>query len=551
MSRLSFLCFAICLAAPIYSERLYSAQNEELESFRIRRHKGNVKQINVFHINLSWECMSLPPFGSGKPAAVHCKPGKFHGNADPIPEWRASNVQAPISPEWKQGEQPWSSLVTSCTNTFLHKMLQWKEDKKYDVITMVELANPGINGFKYLGRTEDTLPDLGGKQQIDPKVYEILSEKVLAGYGVFGNVISGRNIVVQATYWNKAVLGECDLALGFNLLVQDGRPVSALFFEAKKTLVLNVHSAHFRKTLLSSGYAAFGKDSQGKVIIEEMAKTIDPNFKGGDRAAASISAFGTDKLQDLFGKWLSYKLIEELKACKANPNKHHTEINGYCKVSDTGKALLNRIPEDWSEGDWASWKIIVAGDFNDETMELSKFKVLDIEVGVKPKDRKRTCCSDRDLDFKKALKGEEDPLDAPRFIDGVPLHTAANTDYITSSCGYFSNGTAFDNWLKSHPDNNPMLLDSAKKVLPAGLDQNTNSLYPWPSDMILGSANIHGDAIEFPFSYAERMSTYMFHTKDYAVDPAMPGSNEPDASRYSNGMISDHDPIQRSFEWIE
>jgi len=226
--------------------------------------KKKPKPLNAFHINLSWECMALPPFGSGLWAATHCKAGKFVELAGKksIPAWEpdATEGQAFGPQTWKETDK---KLVTSCTHTFLLKMQKWNQ-KEYDVITMVEMANPGTKGFEHLGRTEDTLPQLvkdAGEQQVDPKIYEVLSKIVLNGYKVFGNVIKSANIATQATYWNSNTLGDLTFGLGFNTVSGDDRPGSALFFEETQTLVLNIHGIHFRRNLNSRG-PGFGEDKK-------------------------------------------------------------------------------------------------------------------------------------------------------------------------------------------------------------------------------------------------------------------------------------------------
>jgi hypothetical protein len=375
----------------------------------------------VFHINLSWEGAALPPFGSGKFASFHCKPGKVTEDAlNGELHWtKNDDVANPVPPSWTAQQDPWKSLVSSCTYTFLTRLMEWSSEG-YDFLTMVEMANPGVDGMAYIGRARDTLPlDIPDKQQMDPKAYKFLSTKILKGYGVFGNVLVGRNVVIQATYWKKSTYSKPTVAVGLNMMASgEGRPISALFFEGKKTLIVNVHGVHFRKTLINSPEAFGDRISQ--------YKSADPDldFKNG-----SIHAFNTKQLQKLYGRFVTDKIAEALKACTNGGFDVTTKT--YCegdvaKLTNDLSTLARQISD---------WNIIVAGDINDETMELSKFRIFGIEVSVPDKQRKRTCCSDRDADFKKALAGQADENDSQT---GTKTHTIANLDYMVKDCGYLS-----------------------------------------------------------------------------------------------------------------
>jgi len=525
----------------------------------------------VFHINLCWECMTLPPSGSALPASTHCKAGKFVQSEDSklvlsedgiIPQWIPDDKETPPPPfareSWKTGK---NKLVTSCTRTFLQKMLEWNKgkEKNYDVITMVEMANPGEEGFKYLGRAAATLPDLNGQQQVDPKIYEILTKNVLQGYSVFANVVSVNNIATQATYWNPESLGDLTMGLAFNTIAGDDRPGSALFFEKTKTLVLNIHGIHFRKWLI------YGSPNQN--IFGQASGTTIEDLGGVYGREASVKKFTTEKLQELYGDWLTAKMMEELRACKKKPNEKHAEIHGYC----TGDLdfIEKTIPETMETINvfLESWKIIVAGDFNDETMELSKFSVFGREVSVKPEDRKRTCCSAGDKDFRNQVNGtlrvrHADREQAHPTDSGVKVHTKTNTDYLVKTCKYFGDADEQNAWFSEHQELNPMMLEGAEKVL--GNGRKMESAYPFSSDMILGSANLQASPfpIVFPEGYAQKMS--QGGRADYKQDPKMAqgvarwwdGLSMADIisqmysdHMYSDGIVSDHDPIERTFEW--
>jgi len=552
--------------------------------------KKKSKPLKAFHINLSWECMALPWFGSGIYASTHCKAGKFVGLDDKgeladktsIPGWQpveektktppfgfnfATKPNPNNNPNWQETD---NKLVTSCTNTFLHKMLEWNKEK-YDVITMVEMANPGEDGFKHLGR-EFTVPESvkgAAQQQVDPKIYDVLSNIVLKGYEVFGNVIKSKNIATQATYWKSSSLGKLTFGLGFNTVSGDDRPGSALFFAEKETLVLNIHGIHFRRNL-NTNIDVFG--SAGTSTMPDMASKIkaDNSWVKLDPAQNpkfSMKEFSTDDLQKLYGDWLTAKMSYVLDECKKNDeiqkreNLHHDD--GF--VDDDKKIYCQGTPKTdfFSEKDGklvlkTSWKIIVAGDFNDETMELSKFKVFGVEVSVKPEDRKRTTSSDMDRDFQAAFDGEDckaaderskvknnPQMAAPFDTTGamVAVHTTKTTNYLGTG-GYFPTVEDYYAWLDTEDGapHNPMKLKSALKVMTDG--EEVFSAYPFPSDMILGSANLHESPIEFPLEYKQKMSKG--GRKGYEEDPIMPGEHK-DAAKYFDGMISDHDPIQRTF----
>jgi len=516
--------------------------------------KSKPLPLNAFHINLSWECMALPPFGSGIYAATHCKAGKFKvepavepADTQSIPAWEPdATTQAFVPSTWQENNK----LVTSCTHTFLLKMQEWNK-KQFDVITMVEMANPGIEGFEHLGRTNNTLPQSvkdAGVQQVDPKIYEVL-KSVLKGYEVFGNVIKGANIATQATYWNPETLKDLTFGVGFNTVSADDRPGSALFFGTTQTLVLNIHGIHFRRNLNSRGpgnkdpITVFGK-AGGKTILD-MASGAE---------GFGLEEFNTDQLQKLYGDWLTAKISDALDDCKELYDIFDVVDDVkqlYCQGTQTTDFFEDK-KEDGKLVLKPSWKIIVAGDFNDETMELSKFKVFNVEVSVEPKDRKRTTSSDMDKDFQAAFKGstECDLFDDRSKVEmngvEIPVHTTKTADYLESG-GY----KGYYKWLQKNPKHNPMRLPSAPRKLQNGNKQDARDNigftgYPFPSDMILGSANLVGGPIVFPFEYTQKMSTK--GNKGYKPAPIMPGCEGKDgAAQYADGMISDHDPIQRTF----
>mmetsp|Transcript_109331 Transcript_109331/g.189740 ORF Transcript_109331/g.189740 Transcript_109331/m.189740 type:complete len:571 (-) Transcript_109331:25-1737(-) len=498
---------------------------------------NHAKQFKIFHINLSWECMALPPFGSGKYASAHCKAGSFSGvkTNGTVTSWAWTanpQYQSVIPPDWKEGEAPWSRLISSCSNTFLQSLATWNTDNKFDVIAMSELGNPGVAGMQYLGREPHTLPRVISEmkeQQMDPVFYQYLSENLLKDYGVFGNVVVRQNIVIQATYWKKSSLGYPTIAVGVDML-QDGtvRPVSALFFASQKLLLINVHSAHFRKTLIGE-IESFGPSMRER--LKSMGK-FDNKF--------SLSEFTTVQLQELFGQWITRKILDGLGACK----KFGLNSFGYCSGMDesVGVAFAQQVlaQEASAEtGHWKAWKIIAAGDFNDETNELSQFKIFD--VLVTSGKRKRTCCSDRDTDFKKAYEGEK--YEAGKDEEFYSKMTVANADYLVNACGYFKSMYALKEYLMSSL--NPMQLPGAIKVLANGeQSQSTHhSHYPFPSDMILSSENLKGSDMDFPLGYSQNMSSYSKMREQ--LDPLMKDGT------YASGMISDHDPIQRVFDFYD
>lgn len=128
------------------------AHRQENHAKVVQDNSTALEKLGIFHINLGWECAALPPFGSGIYAAAHCKPGKFkETTVDGIPEWEPDDtLKPPLSPAggpWTTISTPWKTLVSSCQNTFLHKMKKWNAAKSYDVVTIVEMANPGADGL--------------------------------------------------------------------------------------------------------------------------------------------------------------------------------------------------------------------------------------------------------------------------------------------------------------------------------------------------------------------------------------------------------------------
>jgi len=406
---------------------------------------------------------------------------------------------------------------------------------------MVEMANPGLEGLQYLGRDDPkNLKNLNGQQQISPLVYKHLSKNILKEeeYGVFGNVLVDGNVVTQATYWKKSSYSSLTVAVGLNMMHEGGgRPISALFFASEKTLILNVHSVHFRKTLISAP-AAFGPRIQKRIS----------KFK-----TAGMRDFSTKDLRKLYGFLLTYKIVEALKSCGVSaPN---VTTGTYCQ-GEVGSLIDKPLEGLAKKMRQESWTIIAGGDFNDETMELSTFKIFGITVSVADKQRKRTCCSDRDPDFKQAMTGEKDENDVHI---GIPLpnplntpigHTIANLDYMVKS-GYL-HGSAGSNlsdaqrasfrlelqrFIIEEQQNNPISLPGARKILADG--SRSESFSPFPSDMIL--SNRRGGAIEFPPGYKQRMSQRTKSDLDnYKVKKA------PKIKMWEyDSMISDHDPIER------
>eukprot|EP00930_Biecheleria_cincta_P022152 TRINITY_DN16218_c0_g2_i1.p1 TRINITY_DN16218_c0_g2~~TRINITY_DN16218_c0_g2_i1.p1 ORF type:complete len:535 (+),score=93.75 TRINITY_DN16218_c0_g2_i1:106-1710(+) len=533
MKMLTTVAFALSLAVAHRPHRSDLAVEEH--DAEVVKHEPSLerKKFKIFHINLGWECAALPPFGSGKWAAAHCKPGKFTGetDADGLPTWQEDNeTKAPLAPPWTPNARPWNALVTSCQNTFLRSLSKWHASTPYDILTIDEMGNPGVRGLsEFLDRPEATLPDMvKTQQQLDPEIYGTLKNRILRDYGVFCHMVTNKVIGMQATFFRKSRLGEVDLALGFNFLSPAGgeRPCSALFFVSKKTLVLNIHSVHFRKTLLASDAATQFGTALG-TSIEAMGREVKADFQVGTSAANMLN-FGTTELQTLFGHWVTAKLTETYEQCKQSPNARLDNIQGYCKVGNDDAFHNIRMMQNWKE-----WKIFAAGDFNDETMELSSFPILGQAVGIDPAQRKRTCCSDRDQNFKKVMSGAS--VVAENDIPRDGLHTLANKEYMEATCKYVPEG-ALDRFMQEHQEINPMNVDGANQILGDGTT-NTKSSYPFPSDIIV--SNQPGSAINFPSGYAQRMSTI---THGYESDPGMPGGG------YKNGMISDHDPIERFFQ---
>jgi len=216
--------------------------------------------------------------------------------------------------------------------------------------------------------------------------------------------------------------------------------------------------------------------------------------------------------------------------------------------------------------------MIVAGDFNDETMELSEFKIFDIRVSVEKEARKRTCCSDRAAAFKKVFdpnyesdRQEERKTEKECTFSGLQVqckdekkevdnkgvltrvHTKANMDYFIKDCGYFNTEQEIEEWLAENPTMNPMSeLDGAPLYLPSGAKGGSGSDVPFPSDMILSSKAQSSTPIEFPPGYEERMSKG--GEKGYKKEACVVKGDEPCVYE---GMISDHDPIQRTFKFVK
>lgn len=600
------------LSAILHQTTVDSQGNAE-DSVGQNQKKSPKKPLKVFHINLSWECAALPPFGSGKYTSSHqCEAGKVkvtkskatNGKPSQITSWtweRAEGTKTPIVPDlWKYGAEPVSSLLTSCSHRFLQSLTRWNKPKpnnpdEFDVLTLSELANPGIQGMVYLGHTPETVPKAymtKQEQQLDPAFYEILSSKILQNYGVFGNVVVKQFIVLQATYYHNKRMGEPTLAVGTNMLAKDKpgeRPISALFFAHKKTLVLNVHGIHFRKELVSH-VENFGPDMLA--LLQSMGKTVQLNANGmTEYNEFGMEDFPTASLREIYGSWLSHKILEAVISCPDTDGHNENEavfckgtnaiaIKGVLRELQTiakhyvsavkSQALclpgasfldsmfrrdknmiassslswslidLNRLQALPSKcEDWATlvaqqnlekqkigqllrdWKIIVAGDLNDETNELGEFIVLGQKVTSGR--RKRTCCSMMDGDYAKLTDGAkyDESLDT-EILGHMPRRPL---NWFANICKYFKTQIGLMDYLNSplnpmNPDNG---VGGAPKVNPRG--DTVPSGYPFPSDNILaGSSNLECGDVEFPVGYKQVMQN----------------------GKTPSNLISDHDPLTRS-----
>lgn len=504
----------------------------------------------IFHINLSWECAALPDRYTGAYASVHCKPGKFGApRADgDLYEWVPDTPA--VSPIVTYINSP-PQLVTSCQNTFLKQMREWNGIRNYDVVTLVELRNTDPESLSnHLGIPIGLIPELVG-QLVDHRIYESLTKFIFGAYRVFANYQPPG--ALQATFYKKSTFEDkLFVGVAFDMVKDkakypEARPVSALFFVDSKRLVLNIHSTHFRKQLIKHQAkldAYFGED---------MDAIANKKLTSNDVTKFNLLEFPTGLLQDLYGEWLTKKIKDALTLCqeKAKATTVSTNVytfeRGYCREEGPNALASASVLQ---TTDWTGWNIFAAGDFNDETMELSKFKIFGRELSIEPNKRKRTCCSDRDEKFKKIYLGtaavSADDAAKPGECSGstcTPLHTKANTDYMEDTCQYTPKNQLGE-WLKKNPNSNAMKLSGAYQYA-AGSSERSESSYPFPSDNIVSTIQ-SPFGIEFPTGYAENMSAVAVTLKPNPEKPDQWLTVSNEISTY-NGMISDHDPIERMF----
>merc|ERR1719265_2134254 len=477
--------------------------------------------------------MSAIDSGTGKYASKHCVPGYVEGATFHEMAWKPhpAEIQAILKKSHflRSAEEKarvfevklYDNFMSSCSFSFLQNIAQWQQSQNYALVTLVELCSPGANSeiTSSWGRSGEPM-DWGfgendgdnvsqyNMRQCGLQVFHALGE-IFAGYGFLLNNQPGKfGPIHQLTIWAPAVFGKLSHAI--TTQITPGRPMSALMFNERKVMLLNVHSIHFRKTLINP----VGSDAELEdKTLSDMFPFAYANYLAaggtatGEEArqpgvAFSISKLPTRGLQGLFGGFISKKILEGLVAEGACP------CTAAC--SDYVNAHVTRF--------------ILQGDFNDETGELYSvplFGGAGKTAAIQRHKRVRSCCSDRDARRIAAYSGDTDAKFQAQ--DSYPTHSAANWEYLLTTCAYMGNCTEKDKGcIQSAMAVVPSIV-SAGSVLGARTETgHGKSKYPFASDLILDSAQGGTAQYGFPRGYVQRMGA---------------------------GTISDHDPVEATLTW--
>jgi len=464
--------------------------------------------ITALHYNLGWESMSAIDFGSGKIASKHCVPG-YVNTAKSLGQpgyWTAhsASMQATLKkmPFKRSADEKaavrkgnvMDNYMSSCSHTMLQELKKWQGSKgKYDLATFVELCSPGKNSAltkSWGGGFGESSEDDNGynSRQCGLQVFETLKDIFTEHDFLINNQPGNFGPVQQLSAFKSSVFGKLSYAV--KTAFTPGRPLTALLFSSSQTLVINAHSIHFRKTLISP-QKSDAEISTGVFadLISYAVKNTGAKGPGGD--AFSVAKLPTVKLQQLLGGFTALKIAEGLAAAGAP-----------CKDAKTCDQYIRKNVK----------KIVLAGDMNDETGELTSLPMFGMTISMPANMRKRTCCSDRDS---KWLSAYGSPADEYKIDNAYPTHAPANWQYMLESNKYQGNCTTADakciaRIIKSVPT---VLLKGKSTGAPTE-NKRVKSEYPFAADLILTSGQMW--EFGFPAGYVQIMG---------------------------NGTISDHDPI--------
>jgi len=279
--------------------------------------------------------------------------------------------------------------------------------------------------------------------------------------------------------------------------------MTALMFNAKKVMVLNVHSIHYRKTLINP----VGSDAELEdKTLTDMFPFAYANYLSaggtGDGSQPgvgfSLSNLPTRGLRKLFGGFISKKVLDGLEAGEA------------CASFEECMAYVNSNVN----------RIILQGDLNDETGELYSLPLFGRSSGkvvsIQSHKRVRSCCSDRDAKWIEAYSGSAE--EKFKVDKNYRTHSLANWEYLLTSCNYMGNCTEKEKGcIASAMRTVPSMVLTGNVAGAPTESSKKKSSYPFASDLILDSAAGGTAAYGFPSRYKQKMGS---------------------------GTISDHDPVE-------
>jgi hypothetical protein len=448
------------------------------------------KDLRVLSYNLCAKCQSATAMGSGKVASIHCQPS----STDP------------------------SQVITSCSANVLKYIQAWHQAQPLDVVTFQELCNPAVNSVETIkwGGFDQSKPD---KAECDVALYEQM--KVILDDNrpddqqfvfVLNQQRSSESTQHLLIGYKKSTFKDFSKPIIVRTSVTAGRPMLALIFEKtssakrEKVMILGLKNIRFRKALINpsvvlsldgkedpTGLLTYARDNYklvGGRCSEESLLTDRPT-------CFSMDYFPTQALSKLFGGFVEKRIREALD----------------------DQATLDGIT-----------RVIMAGDFQDETGELFDLPVFRDNVGanvrIEAHKRKRTCCSDMDerwlSEYTKwwamTPKENKDPDDAALQTlmsdgawatkDSYTDHAQATWDYLQTACKYSSNKTVISStslYGNGYAAVNSEILSHAEP----------HSRYPFPSDLILDSAGVKG--FGFPPDYKQALGTETMSDHDPVI----------------------------------
>jgi hypothetical protein len=474
---------------------------------------GGGPPLKLLHYNLGWESMSGIDFGSGKIASKHCVPGTFEKTGAVGLRWQPLSATPKLaglavqsigfkrSPEQKQAiydSQVYQKYMTSCTVNMLDAFSDWHTEKKrnYDFVTLDELCSPGANGETvtgFLPQTGKNDVEMYNGRQCSPLTFDYLMTNIFTEHEYVINALpTGVGPVTQMTIYKKS-LGKHDVEVLTDVTV--GRPLTALLWQERSLLLVHVHNIHFRKTLIAGSPCDRADTAAG--TSGDMCGWIRARYPSGAVTATdgdkfTASMLSTAQLQKLYGAFLSARIAEGLQS------------QGFCTSIDD---CVTKLTE---------FRVIVAGDFNDETGELYKLHILGRPVSVRNEDRVRTCCSDRDEYWlKQYTEGDEftgyssdtpfpwNPAQPTASAQASYSHSTDNWKYLLNgppspgtskylgSCTAENDEGCRSSFTRALPD---AIISNreraAKRNGPVDSPAGVYSRYPFASDLIMDSANM-------------------------------------------------------------